>query len=127
MKQIYYLLHFEGEISMMNKKVKAVIAMAVSCVSMISVCAAEPAFDNPQQEAAAYRAVQAQQAWDDMYAVKVNGENMSYHAVPAFDSPEEEAAAYQQTEQIRLRNEKYAVRAFSENGSYHAVNNNTGK
>ena len=113
---------------MMNKKVKAIVmAMAVSCVSMISVCAAEPAFDNPQQEAAAYRAAQAQQAWDDMYAVKVNGENMSYHAAPAFDSPEEEAVAHQQAEQIRLRNEKYAVHAFSENGSYHAVNNSTGK
>lgn len=113
---------------MMNKKVKAVLAaMVVSCVSMISVCAAEPAFDSPQQEAAAYRAAKAQQAWDDMYAVKVNGENMTYHAAPAFDSPQQEAAVYQQVEQMRVRDEKFEVPTFNENGSYHAVNNNTGK
>ena len=113
---------------MMNKKAKAIVmAMAVSMISAVSVCAAEPAFDSPQQEAAAYRAAQAQQAWEDMYAARVNGENQDYHAVPAFDSPEEEAAAYQQAEQIRLRNEKYATPVFNENGSYHAVNNNTGR
>ena len=113
---------------MMNKKVKAIVmAMAVSMISAVSVCAAEPAFDSPQQEAAAYRAVQAQQAWDDMYAVKVNGENMSYHAAPAFDSLQQETAVYQQKEQTRLQNEKVAAPVFSENGSYHAVNNNTGR
>ena len=113
---------------MMSKKVKAIVmAMAVSMVSVISVCAAAPAFDNPQQEAAAYKAAQAQQAWNDTYSVRVNGENMEYHAVPAFDNLQQETAVYQQAEQNRLRDEKVAAPVFSENGSYHAVNNTTGR
>ena len=113
---------------MMSKKVKAIVmAMAVSMVSVISVCATAPAFDNPQQEAAAYKAAQAQQAWNDTYSVRVNGENMEYHAVPAFDNLQQETAVYQQAEQNRLRDEKVAAPVFSENGSYHAVNNTTGR
>ncbi len=115
---------------MMNKKVKAIVmAMAVSMISAISVCAAEPApaFDSPQQEAAAYRAAQAQQAWADMYATRVNGENQDYHAVPAFDSPQQEAAAYRTAQAQQAWADMYATRVNGENQDYHAVNNNTGK
>lgn len=104
----------------MNKKIVTTVLgiMALVCTTAF---AAVPAFDTPEQEAAHWRQVKAQQEWDELHNNNTACENPTFYAVPAFDAPEEEAAHWVQVKKQQEWDELHNNNTACENPTFYAV------
>lgn len=102
---------------------KNIIATLVGIMSLacMTAFAASPAFDSPYEEAAHWKQVKVQEAWNEKYNNSTACENPTYYAAPAFDNPYEEAAYWEQKKEEAIWKENHTNNTAVNNPHFYVI------